>query len=449
MKRIIPLLFIFVFLFGLSAMAKSGDIAGVYYSTDITTTLNGEEIDSINIGGKTLISAEDMHYYGFNVTWLGDQRKLVIHSQEHAENGQVPTIKKSNYPSGNIIGNYYETDIETYLDDKIITSYNIGGRTYIYAEEMMNFDYRVLWDENERTLSITSPKFLNIDYAYSININKEQAQTSEANCAFKINYTKDGTTVSGDYNYFGLSLHSNYKDYYFVMSFYQNGGLFYSGKLRDKLDLYASGNHAVPVMNPEEKYELINQNLKITINGQELKKIAIARYFGNGHVTYYLYINDEVKKYTKDEIESISVTMGNTDGLEEIKLPSENETLYEKLRRSVIKNKLDYVRTSYETDEYFVFNVKESEKLGKVCDRLYLVNKQTGEISNDILEDVRKIEGFNTDKMGVFAISVKAVKNNLFFSCAIYDENNAIKRTGDFYVELDSQKVHFIAKSER
>ena len=47
-------------LFSTSAYAASGDIAGVYYSTDIHTYVNGYEIDSINIGGQTLIKAEDM-----------------------------------------------------------------------------------------------------------------------------------------------------------------------------------------------------------------------------------------------------------------------------------------------------------------------------------------------------------------------------------------------------
>ena len=46
---------------------KSGDIAGDYYHTDIITTLNGAPIDAINIGGETLISAEDMRFFGFSV----------------------------------------------------------------------------------------------------------------------------------------------------------------------------------------------------------------------------------------------------------------------------------------------------------------------------------------------------------------------------------------------
>ena len=329
MKKIIPLLCLFIFLLGISAYAKNGDIKGVYYSTDITTILNGEEIDSINIGGQTLISAEDMHYYGFNVTYFDDIRTLYISSLDHAENGCVPTVKKSNYPSGNIVGNYYETDIVTYLDNKVITSYNVGGRTYIHAEQMMDFDYRVIWDKYERTLDVTSPKFLNKDYAYLINLNKEDAQNKEALGAFGINYKKDEIFVCGDYNYFNLSFHSNYKDYYFVLSLHQSGGLLYSEKLRNMLDAFATGNNAHPVINPEEKYELINEDLKITINGQKCEKIAIEKYFGNGNVTYYIHINDEIEKYTKDKIETILITLGDITELEKGKTVNSMQELTE------------------------------------------------------------------------------------------------------------------------
>ena len=96
---------------GLNCSAKAGDVAGTYYSTDINTILNGYEIDSINIGGQTLVSAEDMHFYGFNVNWYQEYRELHISNAFRAMNGEPPTIKKSNYPSGMPLGNYYETDI--------------------------------------------------------------------------------------------------------------------------------------------------------------------------------------------------------------------------------------------------------------------------------------------------------------------------------------------------
>ncbi|MBQ4145784.1 MAG: hypothetical protein IJD36_04060, partial [Clostridia bacterium] len=78
MKKVLSILLSIVMLLPTTVIcsAKSGDVAGTYYSTDIHTILNGHEIESINIGGQTLISAEDMHFYGFNVNWYQEYRQL-------------------------------------------------------------------------------------------------------------------------------------------------------------------------------------------------------------------------------------------------------------------------------------------------------------------------------------------------------------------------------------
>ena len=141
----------------MSVSAEVGDIAGQYYSTDIHTILNGNEIDSINIGGQTLINAEDMEYYYFSVNWDGEARQLDINKTSDETSGKPPVIKKSNYPSGMILGNYYETDIVTRLDGTPVTAYNTGGKTYILATDMRNSGYIVDWSEIERRVTITNP----------------------------------------------------------------------------------------------------------------------------------------------------------------------------------------------------------------------------------------------------------------------------------------------------
>lgn len=55
-----------------------GDIAGNYYSTDIITTVDGMEIESYNIGGRTCIAAEQLRDFGYNVIWDETARTLTI-----------------------------------------------------------------------------------------------------------------------------------------------------------------------------------------------------------------------------------------------------------------------------------------------------------------------------------------------------------------------------------
>lgn len=52
------------------------------------------------------------------------------------------------------IGNYYYTDIQTYVRGKVMESYNIGGKTVIVAESLAYHGFNVSWDPTARTLSI-------------------------------------------------------------------------------------------------------------------------------------------------------------------------------------------------------------------------------------------------------------------------------------------------------
>ena len=139
-----------------------GEIRGNVYGTDIVTYIYDCPVTSYNIGGKTCIDAEILNwYYGFDVYWYSDQRKLTIDDKGgrfasgQAASGEL--VEKVSSKTGEVVGNYFETDIVTLLNGKEITSYNIGGRTVILAEEMSDFGYEVIWDENLRTLSIDKP----------------------------------------------------------------------------------------------------------------------------------------------------------------------------------------------------------------------------------------------------------------------------------------------------
>ncbi|MBR0277059.1 MAG: hypothetical protein IJQ50_01180 [Clostridia bacterium] len=60
--------------------------------------------------------------------------------------------------SGDYAGNYYFTDIKTYVRGQLIDSYNIGGKTVICCENLTDYGFNVYWNGTERTLSITDNK---------------------------------------------------------------------------------------------------------------------------------------------------------------------------------------------------------------------------------------------------------------------------------------------------
>ena len=55
-------------------------------------------------------------------------------------------------------GNYYYTDIKSYVRGHLIDSYNVGGKTVILVEALRTYGFTVDWDGNARTLTITDNK---------------------------------------------------------------------------------------------------------------------------------------------------------------------------------------------------------------------------------------------------------------------------------------------------
>ena len=303
-------------------LAASGDIAGQYYSTNIHTYVNGYEIDSINICGQTLINAEDLDYYSFSVYWDDVARRLDIYKEAHETSGPPPVIKKSNYPSGMVLGNYYETDIVTYLDDKPITAYNTGGRTYIHAEQMRDWGYVVDWNEADRTLSITSPD--RAGYEYTINLSEGSHPETDAfqddgAGGFAISYENGKLTGCGDANLFGSLLSCDGTKYTISMGFYQNEGMFYSLNLQELLRSMCFYEEDRAQAETEENYARIDENVNIVINGHKAEKVRGMQWRGNGHVDFGFEITN-IPIYKKDEIKSVYFSVGNTDGMEEYEI---------------------------------------------------------------------------------------------------------------------------------
>ncbi len=310
-----------VIMCSLTTFAASGDIAGQYYGTDIVTYLNGAEIDSINIDGRTLISAEDMKYYSFYVDWIAEESMLRV-GRLRGGDMEPPEVTRRGYDGGKPLGNYYETDIVTYLDFEPITAYNIGGRTYILAEQMRDFGYAVDWNETNKTLSITSPDRAGYEYTMYLSSGRsgdsENMFTDGAGAA-ALKYENGKLAGRGDADKFYTSLECDGKGYKLKLEFTANAGLHYSYGLQNILSSLMYDDRGETLAAPEDLYDAVNKNVSVIINGNKAEKVAVRKWGGNNHTDYILEFSD-IPIYKESEIESVYLSVGNTDGMEEYEM---------------------------------------------------------------------------------------------------------------------------------
>lgn len=160
MKRIISVvLSVIMALTSVSVFAKNGDVAGKIYSTDIRAFINGAEVESYNIGGKTAVVIEDIlsensHQYIYD----DYSRTLKVFSLN--PDCIVEGKAEANVKPGKVKGNIYETDIKTSIYDVTIPTCNIGGKTAVaiedlgYDKEFSPIGGKYIWDEKDRTISL-------------------------------------------------------------------------------------------------------------------------------------------------------------------------------------------------------------------------------------------------------------------------------------------------------
>ena len=161
-----------LFLISITTYAANGDVIGNIYSTDIKAFINGVEVKSYNIGGKTAVVIEDIikdnsHQYIYD----DYTRTLKFFSLD--PDCLVENLTDSKTKSGKIIGKIYETDIKTSIYDVIIPTYNIGGKTAVaieelgYDKEFSPIGGKYVWNADERTISLEflyeTPKYISND----------------------------------------------------------------------------------------------------------------------------------------------------------------------------------------------------------------------------------------------------------------------------------------------
>lgn len=139
------------------AIAANGDIAGKIYATDIRTCINGVWVDSYNIGGKTVVIAEDItkqYQYWDSVRTL----EIYDFNLERLVGGETVNTQRT----GTVTGNIYESDIKTFFRGKELTAYSLDGKMAIVVEELgddntfSDIGGRYVWNPSKRTLELES-----------------------------------------------------------------------------------------------------------------------------------------------------------------------------------------------------------------------------------------------------------------------------------------------------
>lgn len=134
------------------AYAKVGDAIGVAYNTDIVAYINHYAIPSYAVNGQSVIVAEDLMNFGFDVIWDNNTRSLNIKRNMSKTSVNEMNFAKEGY-TGTFFADILETDISVFANGEKITSYAINGYTVIPVEELTCFG-EIYWVEQERALKL-------------------------------------------------------------------------------------------------------------------------------------------------------------------------------------------------------------------------------------------------------------------------------------------------------
>ena len=199
---------------------KVGEVIGYTIYSDIVTKINGCDIPSYNVDGRTVVSTDDLSDFGFDDAW--DEETRSINVFRNYDKTEVTAYYEAPYVSPELIGkrahNVLRTDIMSYLNGQPVTSYNVAGETMICFEDLAAFG-AVSYNEAERVLSLEMEWLSNEKYNEYINRRHSiyfessseggyiRAMLNGAELWVKTVYEGEGslsgTYVSGDRVYYG------------------------------------------------------------------------------------------------------------------------------------------------------------------------------------------------------------------------------------------------------
>lgn len=179
MKKIVSMLICIISLCGIcsTSYAKVGDVKGYATYTDICTYINHYPITSYNLNGYTVVVAEDLRNYGFDVEWNQNNRSLSIRRNNATTITPYGKVYKYGSKQGQKSSPYLETDIKTYVNSAEVQSYNIGGKTVINIEDLRPYG-EVVWVPEIRAVKMWIESLPMVDYQPLEDISSIETKTS-------------------------------------------------------------------------------------------------------------------------------------------------------------------------------------------------------------------------------------------------------------------------------
>ncbi len=157
MKKIgfVTLLLLFIFTASVSVSANS--VLGNSLYTDVVTYINHYPIPSYNFNNNTLIAAEDLENYGFDVFWNEYSNTVVLtRNKEKNDISPLITFKPTNKQIGKKDITITTTETKVVTGEYYYTTYGgIAGKTLINVNELLCIDgTSVVWVPEVRAVKI-------------------------------------------------------------------------------------------------------------------------------------------------------------------------------------------------------------------------------------------------------------------------------------------------------
>ncbi len=125
---------------------------GEALNSNIVAYINNYSIPSYSVNGTTVIVAEDLKNYGFDIQW--DEATRTIGITRSPWNTIVGMKFYENIePSGSKFCDLYRSDVAVYVGNTRLTSYSMNGYTMIPIEELTMFG-QVCWVEELRAIKL-------------------------------------------------------------------------------------------------------------------------------------------------------------------------------------------------------------------------------------------------------------------------------------------------------